>query len=149
MSRENENTVRILYVSSVWIISIIFGIVPVMVLAFGSFETWTYTKMFTMHCFQTFPVISIIIMWGSLLRIAEEISRNDPLNSEMNLQSVEELNHRRIVKVVHRLVIALLICYIPFVCWRQYFCSIIYTRYPYHGYTNTVSFDMKLDNSTF
>ena len=144
---ENKRNVRISYVFSVWIISISSSITPMIFLATEKFEVFRYTKIFTLHCFGTFPVIAITIMWRSLLKIAKASSKNSHPNFDTILQSKKDISQRRIVKVVYRLVIALLICYIPFLFWKQYFYSIILTRVPHYGYTTTVSFDMNLSLS--
>ena len=148
-SRENGRVVHILYVFSVWIISISSNIVPVILLAFERFEVFRYSKIFMLQCFGTFPVISIVIMWRSLLKIAKASSKNFPPKSDIVFQSRKDLSQRRIVKVVHRLVIALLFCYIPFLFWKQYFYSIILTRVPHYSYTTTVSFAINFDNHIF
>ena len=104
------------------------------------FETFRYIKLVSFHCFGTIPVISIIVMWGLLMKVAKDRRMKDNHVLSTEFLSIEESNHRRMVKIVHRLVIALLICYIPFLFWKQYFYSIVLKRTPNPNYTEAVRF---------
>ena len=137
---KNEHIVLISFVTVIWIISIFSCIIPVLVLAYSVFDTFRYVKMITFHCFGTFPVVSIIIMWGILLKISKDRRMKHKRVSNKEFISIEESNHSKMVKIVHRLVIALLICYIPFLFWKQYFYSVIVKRVPNAGYSKAVRF---------
>ena len=137
---KNEEIYRIAFVVIVWTISISACIIPVLFLAFEMFETFRYIKLVSFHCFGTIPVISIIVMWGLLMKVAKDRRMKDNHVLSTEFLSIEESNHRRMVKIVHRLVIALLICYIPFLFWKQYFYSIVLKRTPNPNYTEAVRF---------
>ena len=97
---KNERIIRIISVSTVWLLAIFSSVIPVIILPFVDFDTFRYMKMTTLHCLGTIPVILIIIMWRSLLMIAKQSYRHASFSSNSTFLSKEELSHKRMVRII-------------------------------------------------
>ena len=101
-----------------------------------------YYRYFALHIFHTLPVICIIAMYVILMKTLRR--RNGHLEIMVdNSRHLADSMNRRMTIVVQRIVLALLICYVPFLVWEQYY-MIISERNPFIIYTSEVIIYWKL-----
>ena len=124
------NKLRRISISSIWILSVAFCVLPIISLTLKMEVVSTYVRLLTLHGFNTIPVAGIIIMWCMLMWVANNKQVNDrqSFQRQSGGNSNPGLYDRRCAVIVRRLVIILLICYLPFLIWKQYFYGVVFQR---------------------
>ena len=79
-------------------------------------ESYYYYKYFALHCLCTFPVICIVIMYAVLIWT---LKRKRGHTKETTSWIADSMN-KKITLLVQRVVLFLLICYVPYIVWKQY-----------------------------
>ena len=124
------NNLRRISIASIWILSVAFCVLPIISLTLKMKVVSTYVRLLTLHCFNTIPVVGIIIMWCMLMWVAKKKQVND--RQSYHRQSCDNSNpgsyDKRSAVIVRRLVIILLVCYLPYLAWKEYFYGIIFQR---------------------
>ena len=117
----------------IWIICIIFRTTPLIALALKMRDFYVVIRLFNLHCFGTFPVIAITCMYDMIVRTVKMKKCQDKSNLTSPETDSEIVNARsqRTALIVRRLVIVLLICYLPDVAWKTYFYGVIIQRPSY------------------
>ena len=101
--------------------SVVVCVMPPIFLIFGMRDIYDGLRLIRLHSLKTVPIIGIIIMWGLLIWTAKSKDSQDKFQGQ-NSSVINTMSSDRIMGViVQRLVIILLICYLPYLCWRQYF----------------------------
>ena len=95
-----------------------------------------YYRYFLLHIFHTIPIIAIVIMYARLILTLKRRSTNLITMTERSQQLSDSIN-RKMTIVVKRIVVSLLICYVPFLSWEQYY-MVIAEREPFMIYKNEV-----------
>ena len=95
-----------------------------------------YYRYFLLHIFHTIPIIAIVIMYARLILTLKRRSTNLITMTERSQQLSDSIN-RKMAIVVKRIVVSLLICYVPFLSWEQYY-MVIAEREPFMVYKNEV-----------
>ena len=103
----------------------------IVILAVLNKKTYAYTgNMFVFYCFNALPVLIILILYLLLIWILKN-KRPTPINdtNQIHMQSAatEEIE-KRMTTIVKRIIIVVILCYGPFVIWRQYFYVIVDKR---------------------
>ena len=121
---------RCLYISIIWLLSALYCSLPLILLVQENWkDDWFfYIRLFGLHCFGTLPVISIIIMWGIMINVAQTKQANEFRISNNSKQLMADSNNRSMSAMVKWLVIVLIICYVPYIIWKQYFYVMILRR---------------------
>ena len=79
------------------------------------------------HVFHTIPVVGILIMYVSLLWVLKK--RRD--KAKKNMADVGTDLNMKMTQLVQRVVLFLLVCYVPFLGWKHYFIAITVRRIPF------------------
>ena len=115
-------------VISIWILSIIVTFLPFLASVLEMKEFYCYSALLNLHCFSTVPVIGIIFMYGLLIWT---VQRQQRLKKEsfpgMDTLKTDE-NNRRMTLIISRVVILLLICYLPYLVEKHYFLGTVIQR---------------------
>ena len=119
---------RRISISLVWITSIVFRTIPLVFSALKMKTSVVYMCTINLYCFRVFPVFAIIIMWGLLIWTAKRKQTHGESYLQNLKYSTEESNSRKMAEIVRRLVIILLVCYIPNLVWSQYIWFVIRER---------------------
>ena len=119
---------RLYLVISIWILSIAVTFLPFLASVLKMKEFYCYSALVNLHCFNTAPVIGIIIMYGLLLWTIQKEQRQKKNNFPgMDTLKAEE-NNRRMTSIISRVVILLLICYLPYLVEKHYFYGTVMKR---------------------
>lgn len=93
-------------------------------------------RYFLLHGFHTVPLVLIIIMYLILIKRLKQRSKSLEMMDLKSRQAADLMNKKMMI-VVKRIVFALLICYVPFLFWEQYYL-IISERVPFIIYRSEV-----------
>ena len=130
-----SKTFRRITVIVIWTLSVMLEMIPLITSILTTRnnqddmkKTSTIIRLVILHCFNTLPVVGIIIMWGSLVWKARS-NRNSNKFQRHNIGSRNSGSiEQRMGAIVRRLVILLLICYLPYLAWKQYFYGVVIKR---------------------
>ena len=119
----------------IWLTSVIVRLTALLSQKYHS-TVFFYYRYFLLHIFHTVPIITIVIMYVRLIMILKRRSTTLTAMTERSQQLSESIN-RKMAIVVKRIVVSLLICYVPFLSWEQYY-MVIAERVPFIIYKNEV-----------
>jgi hypothetical protein len=119
---------RLPFLVSIWMISIVPNLIRSVALIFMRKDIFVYLGIINFISIGTFPVIGIVIMYILLVHSVKKKKgpNKDVLTS--NITPITESNNRRMTVIVMRLVIMLLICYIPYLANKLYFYGSVLNR---------------------
>ena len=123
---EIHDKLRRISIIIIWIASITIQLVALIILIFEQGEAYLYYKDVTLHIFHTFPVICIIIMYTLLIWTLEKKKRQI---KDSRISMKQESINKKMTLLVQRVVLVLIICYVPFLAWRQYYYEIVIKRF--------------------
>ena len=123
--RDTHKQIRFKSIIIIWILSItthLFCVVP------QFFTTEIFYLHYALICtyidlyvFRALPVVSIVLMYVTLIWILKRNKSSDTQTSLDNAQSLAEAQSNRMTLMVMRIVSFLLIFYVPRLIWWQYF----------------------------
>ena len=135
------------FIIAIWLLSISLCLLPILSKAItGKNHAYVYdfTHYLRLHGFHTLPVICIV---GMYLKLSWTL-KNDPTTNPRNLdefsksfdfQKCNNMKKKSSTKIIRKIIIGLLICYLPYiVCW-QYVCSVMMKRNPLAAYPSEVT----------
>ena len=140
----------------IWLVSISLGVLPIFCWYMERPHWQVLTKYIIRHGFHTFPVICIILMYAKLsIAIKRRKGQNDVESPTLNefskffdnkLPQID-MKKKSPTKMIKRIIIALLVCVLPYIiCW-QYGSIVIIKRCPVkvydfevRGYLNSYHF---------
>ena len=102
-------------------------------------DAFYYFRFLLLHGFHTFPLILIIFMYQVFIRTLNKRSRSMDMIDIKSRKTADSMNKKMAV-VVRRIILALLICYTPFLVWEQYYL-IISERVPFQIYRSEVTIE--------
>ena len=87
-------------------------------------DTYKTLASIRIQCFGTLPVVGIVVMYiGLLWTVQKKKSRSmtdDGINGCATNLATDSQN-AKMTLLVRKVVVMLLVCYLPFLVWRQYF----------------------------
>ena len=102
-----------------------------------SSDAFFYYRYFQLHAFHTLPIFLIVVMYIVLIKTLKKRHQNlDMIDFKSRI--VADTMNKKMTIVVKRIVFGLLICYIPFLAWEQYYLFIS-KRVPFVIYRSEVS----------
>ena len=119
----------------IWLTSIIVRLIALISQKYHT-KAFFYYRYFLLHMFHTIPIIMIVIMYVTLIMTLKKRSMALISMTEQSQQLSQSIN-RKMEIVVKRIVVSLLICYVPFLSWEQYY-MVIAERVPFMIYKNEV-----------
>ena len=119
----------------IWLTSIIVRLIALISQKYHT-KAFFYYRYFLLHMFHTIPIIMIVIMYVTLIMTLKKRSTALITMTEQSQQLSQSIN-RKMEIVVKRIVVSLLICYVPFLSWEQYY-MVIAERQPFMIYKNEV-----------
>ena len=119
----------------IWIMSIVVQTLALITQKFTS-SAFFYYRYFMLYVFHTFPIFCVIIMYFVLIHNLKKRNRGMDIMVDKSRHFADSMN-KKMTTVVKRIVLALLICYIPFLTWEQYYL-IIAERIPFTIYPSEV-----------
>ena len=116
----------------IWVLSILAQIIPLTVIYTSSKQIYTYIRLIFVQCCGTFPVISIVVMnalliWTVKRRQREKLASLAPVATK-STNAISESMSRRMTTLVQKLVVFLLLCYVPYLTWAHYFYAVMIQR---------------------
>ena len=119
----------------IWLISICIHLIETVTSITFHMDFFSFPyKYFVVHVFHTIPIVGIVIMYVGLLWILKK-KRNQ---AKQNMTDVGTTINMKMALLVQRVVIFLLVCYVPFLAWKQYFYAIPAQRIPFTLCNNEV-----------
>ena len=122
---------RCMYITIIWLLSVLYCITALSLQLLCERRLFLQMKILGLHCYGTVPVIAIMIMWIKMIKAANNKHRKDSLASKISSNHSAESNDRFMSTLVKWLVIILLLCYVPFLAWKQYFYGKLLKRVIY------------------
>ena len=119
----------------IWLTSVIVRLTALLSQKYHS-TVFFYYRYVLLHIFHTIPIITIVIMYVRLIMTLKKRSTTLITMTEQSQQLSDSIN-RKMAIVVKRIVVSLLICYVPFLSWEQYY-MVIAERVPFMIYKNEV-----------
>ena len=117
-----RNKIRRRSIVIIWLISISAQLLVVMAQIFAAENIYVYYRNIYLHVFHSIPVISIVVMHVTLIRILERKNNSDAVTGlGGHAQSLDQSINMKMTIMVKRIVSFLLLCYVPFLIWWQYF----------------------------
>ena len=113
-------TRRHILITVIWTTSIVFNAIPIIFSGLKMNNGFVYIRTINLYLFSILPLFAIVIMWGLLIWTAKSKQSHGKIALPNTSQSMEESNSRRMAAIIRRIVILLLICYIPILVWKQY-----------------------------
>ena len=110
---------RYISIAMIWVISILVQIVYTFSFFYGMKDVYPIVAKIGLTCFSTLPVLAIVCMYGFLLWKLKKKELKDKQNERTT--SKAEKRNQRMNAIVQRLVLFLLICYVPYLIWKYYF----------------------------
>ena len=127
--RRKFHKLRRISITTIWIISVVLPTLPLIASFLKMRELYMFVRLFNLNCFGTLPFIGITTMYGILIwKIKKKRSEKKHLVKEKITGSEREASERRMVVVVQRLIVVLLICYVPYLVYKQYAYGVITNR---------------------
>ena len=108
-------------ITIIWIISITVVSLDVISQCQGMDDFSMYLNLVNLHCFKTIPVVGIVLMYGLLLWTVNRQQKQTNNIAISTDNSHREARNRRMTAIVSRVVICLLICYLPYLASKHYF----------------------------
>ena len=124
--KQVHRKLRYMGILMVWIISIGCRLLAVLTQAFAM-NFYLYYRDIIIHLFHTVPIIVIVSAYASMLYILRQKREDSEKGRSLSNTHAESMN-RKMTLMVQRVVICLLICYIPYLVWWQYFNVITIER---------------------
>ena len=122
---ELHGKLRYISIIIIWIISIVIQLIALIILIFEKGNVYLYYKDVTLHSFHTFPVICIIIMYTLLIWTLKKKKREI---KDIRRSMEQDTINKKMTLLVQRVVLVLIICYVPFLGWRQYYYEVVIKR---------------------
>ena len=129
---------------TIWIISIVLNIIPFLSWVSKLKDVSEYFALVNLHCFGTIPVIGIIIMYGLLVWTVRKKQRQDQNLFLGKDDSTVEANNRRTTALISRVVMVLIICYVPYLGEQHYYYHIMVERA-----SRKLTFEVKLTSAKY
>ena len=130
---------------TIWILSISLCLLPIVSKATtGQNHAYVYdfTNYIRLHGFHTVPVLCIV---GMYLKLSWKLKRDltnqqnlDEFSKSFDFQKCSQMKKKSSTKIIRKIIIGLLICYVPYIaCW-QYVCVVMMKRKPLLVYPSEV-----------
>ena len=111
--QEYLNNLRRILILIIWIMSTFINCFPFIALILKKKDIYRYLELINLHCFRTLPVIAIVIMYFLLMWTVKKKQNKAIQVSVKGTNLGSKSNNRKMTKIISRVVIALLICYLP------------------------------------
>ena len=134
----------------IWLVSIVIGFLPVFFIILKLDYLERFTKYLILHGFHTFPVICIVLMYIKLNLIIKKrdkehgvenvnlnpITSNYMINKNIAKRRQNNLRQKSSTKIITRIVVSLVVLYLPYIIFWQYGSAVIIKRCPLkaHGW---------------
>ena len=116
----------------IWIMSITVRLIAVLTQRFKTGKFYIYYRYIVLHGFHTIPVMCIIVMYGKLILTLK--SKRNGSNAGMvdNARIHAEAQNKKTTLLVQRVVLFLIVCYVPYIAWAQYWYIKFYESVDYN-----------------
>jgi hypothetical protein len=135
-------------ISVIWIMSITVVLLDIIARCQEMDDFSMYLNLVNLHCFKTIPVVGIVLMYGSLLWTVKRQQKQTNTIALSTNTSNREARNRRMTAMVSRVVICLLICYLPYLASKHYFAvtdlktSLEKQSFKVNIFTSTIGFSL-------
>ena len=131
----------------IWITSMIVTLIAVLAQILELWDFYFYYRYVKLHVFRTIPIICIILMYIKLVWTLNK--RSNEVKISLTLRNVSrvsdngnskklllEKSTQKMTLMVKRVVLVLIVCYVPYLMWMQYYYVAFSTRiyYKVHDY---------------
>ena len=122
--QELHTKMRHISIISIWIISILTNILPGIFWHLKMGPEYQYIGLINTYCFGLIPVVSIVFMYALIYWTIKKKSRaaKDTLEGTENCPL--DLDSMKMTLLVTRVLLVLLVCYTPYVIWKEYYYGI-------------------------
>ena len=115
----------------IWMTAISVWLLAVLTQSLMATRFYIIYRYIALHVFHTVPVICSALMYAVLVwtfRCKRNTKNDDSFPKKI---TYEDISSRRKINLVERIVIVLLVCYVPYLAWKQYFYMVITERVPF------------------
>ena len=132
-SLDNLRKISYWSIVTIWPSSIIVNIIAVLAQNFGYMDKWVfyfYYRYFRLHAFTTLPILCIVFMYikfnirlkqkkEQALEMTQRIS-NFPTDEDLMKKEIET-KAQEMSKTIQVVVLFLVVCFVPYIAWLQYY----------------------------
>ena len=121
--QDRHHRFRHISVIIIWIVSVAVNLLAVLTQCFESGNFYYWYRYIELHIFNTIPFLAIIVMYGRMvivLRQKMETTNYTGVNDIRKKNAISSLS-RKMTLLVQRVVVAFLICYLPYLVWMQFY----------------------------
>ena len=130
------NKLTALSMVSIWVISVFINLLAVLSQALDWYTFYFYFRFIRLYMFWSLPIIVIICMYVRLFVKMENITKKLKGKISIRMDSVEgkkvteklEEKSEQMTKSIKRVVICLVLCFLPYLGWLNYYYLNITTR---------------------
>ena len=141
---EIHKKLRHISIAIIWVVSFCVCMVPVLAVLLQCEITYEVSRVIVLHGFHTLPIICIVGLYVKLIitihNTRASVARK---NNSVCVATMRNNRNMSIVKVkqmrmMTRIVVCLIVCYVPYIVWWAYVDMVIRLRKPYIIYTAEV-----------
>ena len=135
------------FIITIWMLSISLCFLPILSKAVtGKTHAYVYdfTSSLRLHGFHTLPVICIV---GMYLKLSLKLKKGptspqnlDEFSKSFELQKCNKMKKKSSTKIIRKIIIGLLICYLPYIVCSQYVYVVMMRRNPLLVYPSEVRY---------
>ena len=120
----------------IWIISVGVRLIAVLAHCLKFWDFYFYYRYFNLHVFHTIPIICIVLMYAKLVWTLKKRSNEAikearrSVNANLKELALDKIN-QKMTLMVQRVVLFLVVCYVPYLIWMQYYYMEFPTRIPF------------------
>ena len=129
----------------IWLLSISLCLLPILSKASSGRNhayVYDFTNYIRLHGFHTLPVICIIGMYlklsWTLKKDVTSPSNVDEFSKSFDFQKCNNMKKKSSTKIIRKIIVGLLICYLPYIISWQYVCAVMMKRNPLLIYKSEV-----------
>ena len=127
---------------SIWVISFFINVLAVLSQAFDWYTFYFYFRFIRLYMFWSLPIIVIICMYVRLFTKMKKINKKAKVIISVRMNSVEgnimtknlQKKSEQMTRSIKRVVICLVLCFLPYLGWLNYYYLNITTRAESNGH---------------
>ena len=118
----------------IWMISVITPVIAVVAQLSRTWNFYFYYRYVNLHLFHTIPILCIVLMYAKLILMVRKRSKQalETMSEDEGDKKVEiDKVNQKMTLMVQRVVLFLVVCYVPYLAWMQYYYMHFPERRPY------------------
>ena len=124
-----KTPIRHIFIATIWILSAAVHLLAAITQSFTEGNFYLTYRWIVLHVFHTLPIVSIVFMYATMvwvlkIKVRQQITqaqRTTQADISGNVKNYMKTRSKKMTAMVERIVLFILICYLPYLAWWQYF----------------------------